>query len=31
MKGAPAKQATHDLGNFTSAFGLLFVEHAVVK
>ena len=31
MKSAPAKQATDDLENFTSAFGLLFVEHAVVK
>ncbi|TML02363.1 MAG: EthD family reductase [Actinobacteria bacterium] len=31
MKSAPAKQATDDLENFTSGFGLLFVEHAVVK
>jgi len=31
MKSAPGRQATDDLENFTSAFGLLFVEHAVVK
>jgi uncharacterized protein (TIGR02118 family) len=26
-----AKQSTEDLANFTSGFGLLFVEHSVVK
>jgi hypothetical protein len=26
-----AKASTEDLGNFTSAFGLLFVEHSAVK
>jgi len=31
MKSPAAKQATEDLGNFTSGVGLLFVEHAVVK
>ena len=31
MASEPAKRATEDLGNFTSAFGLLFVEQTVVK
>jgi len=31
MKSAVAKQSTEDLANFTSGFGLLFVEHTVVK
>jgi uncharacterized protein (TIGR02118 family) len=31
MAGEAAKQATADLGNFTEAFGLFFVEEHVVK
>lgn len=31
MQSAAGKRATDDLANFTSGFGLLFVEHAVVK
>jgi uncharacterized protein (TIGR02118 family) len=31
MASEAAKQATDDLGNFTSRFGLLFVEQTVVK
>src|SRR4026208_933513 len=31
LAGDVAKRSTEDLANFTSAFGLLFVEHAVVK
>jgi uncharacterized protein (TIGR02118 family) len=31
MQSAAAKRSTDDLANFTSAFGLLYVEHAVVK
>jgi len=31
MASEVATASTEDLGNFTSAFGLLFVEHAVVK
>ena len=31
MASEVAKRSTEDLSNFTSAFGLLFVEHAVVK
>lgn len=31
MKSAAARQATDDLAHFTSGFGLLFVEQAVVK
>jgi uncharacterized protein (TIGR02118 family) len=31
MGSEAAKRATEDLGTFTSGFGLLFVEHTVVK
>ena len=31
MASEVAKRSTEDLANFTGAFGLLFVEHAVVK
>ena len=31
MASEVAKRSTEDLANFTSAFGLLFVDHAVVK
>jgi uncharacterized protein (TIGR02118 family) len=31
MASDVAKASTEDLGNFTSAFGLLFVEHSAVK
>jgi uncharacterized protein (TIGR02118 family) len=31
MQSDVAKRSTDDLANFTSGFGLLFVEHAVVK
>ncbi len=31
MQSEVAKRSTDDLANFTSAFGLLFVEHATVK
>jgi uncharacterized protein (TIGR02118 family) len=31
MASDVAKRSTEDLANFTSAFGLLFVDHGVVK
>ena len=31
MQSEVGRRATDDLGNFTSGFGLLFVDHAVVK
>ena len=31
MASEVAKRSTEDLANFTSAFGLLFVEQTVVK
>ncbi|HEV8420238.1 MAG TPA: EthD domain-containing protein [Actinomycetota bacterium] len=31
MASETAKHSTHDLGNFTEAFGLVFVEEHIVK